>query len=84
MPRCLFVAFLAGAMTTLALGSAVAQPWPLSSSSDGITMRWYGDTNDETQARAMAGAYCTATGRGVRLAAIEEDGSAVVARYHCF
>jgi hypothetical protein len=84
MLRYLSVVFLAGAMTTLALGPAVAQPWTLSRSSNGITMRWYSDTNDEAQAHGIAGAYCGATGRGVRLAGIEKDGSAVVARYRCF
>ena len=84
MPRYLFAAFLAGAMTPLMLSPAAAQPWTLSSSPNGITMRWYSDTNDEAQAHVMAGAYCTATGRGARLAAIEEDGSAVVAHYRCF
>ena len=84
MARWLSAAFLAGAMTALTLGPAAAQPWTLSSSPNGITMRWYSDRNEEAQAHAMAGAYCTATGRGVRLAAIEEDGSAVVAHYRCF
>lgn len=84
MPRYLSAAFLAGAMTTLTLAPAVAQPWTLSSSPDGVTMRWYSDSNDEAQAHVMAGTYCGATGRTVRLAAIEADGSAVIAHYRCF
>ena len=84
MPRYLFAALLALAMTASILSPAGAQPWALSSSPAGITMRWYSDSNDEAQAHGLAGAYCSEMGRAVRLAAIERDGSAVIAHYRCF
>ena len=84
MLRYLAAAFLASATTMSALDPAIAQPWALASSPNGITMRWYSDTNDEAQAHGVAGAYCGQMGRGAALAGIEKDGSAVVAHYRCF
>jgi hypothetical protein len=84
MPRTLFAAALAGAVLLSTLGPAVAQPWTLSSSAGGITMRWYSDTNDEAQAHGIAGAYCSEMGRATQLAGIEKDGSAIIAHYRCF
>jgi len=72
----------AAAMVTSAI-PAIAQPWTLSASRSGITLRWYADTSDEAQAHGVAGAYCGAIGRAVQLAAIERDGSAVIAHYRC-
>ena len=84
MPRVLSAISLAGAVLLSAYGPAVAQPWTLSSSPGGITMRWYSDTNNEAQAHGIAGAYCSEMGRAAGLAAIEKDGSAVIAHYRCF
>jgi len=84
MPRYLSVALLAGTLAASALSPAIAQPWTLSASPGGITMRWYSDTSNEPQAHVRAGAYCSEMGRVARLGAIEEDGSAVIARYRCF
>jgi hypothetical protein len=84
IPRTLFAAAFTGTLTLSALAPARAQPWTLSSSPAGIAMRWYSDTNDEAQAHGIAGAYCSEMGRVVRLGAIEQDGSAVIAHYRCF
>ncbi len=74
---------LAAAAALLSLTGCVGQPWTLSRSPDSITLRWYSGNADEAQARSLAGAYCIETSRSAALGNIEQDGSAVIARYRC-
>jgi hypothetical protein len=59
------------------------EPWALSQSSRGITLRWWSDEIAGAQAASTAGAYCTQMGRAVETISIERDGSASIGHYRC-
>jgi len=65
------------------LAGCSGEPWMLSQSSSGVTLRWWSDEIADAQAAAMAGAYCTRMGKAVELGDIERDGSAAIGRYRC-
>lgn len=83
MPRFRSAVYLAAAAMMLSLTACAAEPWTLSHSSNAIALRWYSDTSTAGQARAVADAYCGQTGKSVELGDLEEDGSAMIAHYHC-
>jgi hypothetical protein len=83
MSRSRSAAYLAAAALILSLTACASEPWTLSRSSNGIVLRWYADASNEAQAHDVAHAYCGATGKSVEFGAIEEDGIAMIARYHC-
>jgi hypothetical protein len=70
---------MAACSTPLAGG----EPWTLSQSSRGITLRWWSDELADAQATGTAGAYCTQMGRAVETISIERDGSASIGHYRC-
>ncbi len=83
MPRLRPALSLAAAALLLPLAACSGPPWVLSRSPDSVALRWYTELSDEAQAHAVAGGYCIPTGRAARLVDLEQDGSAVIARYHC-
>jgi hypothetical protein len=58
-------------------------PWPEIASPGGITLRWYPDEVSEAEAQQVAAAHCAVADRNARMAALERDGSAEIARYRC-
>jgi hypothetical protein len=83
MPRLRSAAYLAAAVMMLSVTACAPEPWVLSHSANGLTLRWYADTSSEAQARGVARAYCTETGKSLELGDLEEDGSAMIAHYRC-
>ena len=76
----LAIAFLA----PLSLAAcSTGEPWTMSQSSNGITLRWWNDEIAAAQAAGDAGAYCTQMGKAVEIGSIERDGSASIGHYRC-
>jgi hypothetical protein len=67
----------------MSLAACNGEPWTLSQSSNGITLRWWADELADAQAAGTAGAYCTQMGKAVETIAIERDGSASIGHYRC-
>ena len=59
------------------------EPWTMSQSTNGITLRWWNDEVAAAQAAGDAGAYCTRLGKAVEIGSIERDGSASIGHYRC-
>jgi putative hemolysin len=62
---------------------SIAEPWTMSQSTNGITLRWWSDELADAQAAGTAGAYCTQMGRAAETISIERDGSASIGHYRC-
>lgn len=71
------------AIGLLLLAGCSGEPWPLSRSSNQITLRWWNDELAAAQAAGTAGAYCTQLGKAVETVGIERDGSASIGHYRC-
>jgi hypothetical protein len=67
----------------LSLAACGTGPWPMSQSSNSITLRWWSDEVADAQAAGTAGAYCSQMGKAVAVDSIEQIGSASIGRYRC-
>jgi hypothetical protein len=75
--------YLAAAFALLSLTACAGEPWTMSQSRSGITLRWWSGDIADAQAGSVAGTYCTQMGKSVELGSIERDGSASIGHYRC-
>lgn len=83
LPHLVIAVIVLMSMAACSTPLAGGEPWALSRSSRGITLRWWSDELADAQAAGAAGAYCTQMGRAVETISIERDGSASIGHYRC-